>query len=727
MAILSIFSPFTAHSIHIVVSTPVMGRKSLWSLLFLLAVIGLASSSVTPSKLNGIKSLAMTDKEFKRVQQLHYGWYIQAVSALLGAMGKELYMKMDRNNRRAFVACLDNIDKEHDLQSGAQCLVKAFDKKLVKSYPYALHRPYYDFVGDDLKRSKNSKKKKLIRKAVKDFARSRAAKLLKLNFTKKAQLLRNPSGQTKPIVSRARKRGTRGYSKRILKANQPSKVLEKRRGWKAKVRRSSTVVRRHKRNVLSLYKSKETIEEAKRLDRMDSPYRPVNMQTVPSLISKEKTPVKVLTDFLGSVWRVTTNKSSVDRMKLHNSYTRLQLLQNKVMEMKREGQFKHRMLDMVVGKNNPLRRRKSFTERFRDLVPDKVVDESVYGLVDSVSRHTNDVNSQFLSPRILPLLPDKYSASKKLLSPDLFPFYKDDTGNSVLPIPEVLEKSGLNPKDRDSILELVMDVAGVNDVVENSLDLLKNMKTVGLDKDLMKITSAIDAAFDDIKNSLVVEQRRELAGRQFSFLNRDQLNRLYGKEGILNTTLAELPFDLDEYGAMSHEEREESLRNTVRLLAEDPKSLHRRYKRTIKIQFFRHTTLAPYAFAPTILTLNVLGPVTLSPSLFSPNIVSPLLLSPPVISPQVGNPLILSPYVLGPNVLSAAVMNAYVLSPYVLSPNVINPYVLSPLILSPFVLCPDVVSPTVLSGVVLSPSVLSPSVFTESALSLNILSPTVLS
>ncbi|ETN75954.1 hypothetical protein NECAME_12026 [Necator americanus] len=360
-------------------------------------------------------------------------------------------------------------------------------------------------------------------------------------------------------------------------------------------------------------------------------------------------------------------------------------------------------------------------------MPEKAVDESVYGLLDAVSRHTNDVNSQFLSPRILPLLPDKYSKSKKLLSPDLFPFYKDDTGNSVLPIPEVLEKSGLNPKDRDSILELVMDVAGVNSVVEKSMDLLRNVGRSGLGGELTKITSAIDGVFEEIRNSLVVEQRKDLAARQFAFLNKEQLTRLYGKEGILNTTLAKLPFDIDEYAAMNRAEREESLRNTIRLLASDPKRLHRRYKRTITIQFFRHTTLAPFAFAPTILTLNVLGPVTLSPSLFSPSIVSPLLLSPPVISPQVGNPLILSPYVLGPNVLSAAVFNAYVLSPYVLSPNVINPYVLSPLILSPFVLCPDVVSPTVLSGVVLSPSVLSPSIFTESALSLNILSPTFLS
>ncbi|KHJ86832.1 hypothetical protein OESDEN_13404 [Oesophagostomum dentatum] len=377
-------------------------------------------------------------------------------------------------------------------------------------------------------------------------------------------------------------------------------------------------------------------------------------------------------------------------------------------------------------------------------MPEKTVDESVYGLVDAVSRHTKEVNAQFLSPRFLPLLPDKYSSKKKLLSPDLFPFYKDDTENSILPIPEVLEKSGLNPKDRDSVLELVMDIAGrlferktfkiqpkkntfagVNDVVEKTMDILKNLKSLKLDGDLNVITSAMDALFKNLDNSLEAEQRRDLAHRQFAFLNKAQLAKLYGEEGMLNTTTAKIPFDIEQYGEMSREEREESLRNPGRLLADDPNSLNRRQKRNV--QFFRHTTLSPYAFAPTLTTLNVLGPVTLSPSLFSPNIVSPLLLSPPVISPQVGNPLILSPYVLGPNVLSAAVFNVYVLSPYVLAPNVINPYLMSPLILSPYVLCPDVVSPTLLSGVVLSPSVLSPAVFTESALSLNYLSPTFLS
>ncbi|CAJ0603849.1 unnamed protein product [Cylicocyclus nassatus] len=561
-----------------------------------------ASANVEETKLKNLKNIAMTEKEYKRVQQLHYGWYIQAVSALLGAMGKEMYMKMDRNNRRAFVACLDGIEKEHDLQSGAKCLVKAFDKKL-----------------------------------------------------------------------------------------------------------------------------EETMEEAKRSDRMDSPYKPTTMDKLPSLMIEEKTPVKMVTKLLGSLWRTARNETDNGRIRLKGSFSRLQQLQEKVIEMKRETQFKHRMLDMVVGKNNPLKRRKSFTDRFRDLMPEKAVDKNVYGLVDAVSRHTKDVNSQMLSPRILPLMPDKYSVSKKLLSPDLFPLYKDDTGNSILSIPKVLEESGLDTKDRDAILELVMDVTGVNDVVEKSMDLLDNIKTLNLGKDLAVITKVLDDAFVNIKNNLRAQQRQELASRQFTFLDKPQLDKLYGREGLLNTTIADFPFDLDEYGGMNQVEREESLRTTVRILADDPQALHRRFKRTIDIKYFNHVTLSPYAFAPTVNTLNVLGPVTLSPSLFSPNIVSPLLLSPPTISPQVGNPLILSPYVLGPNTLSAAVFNTYILSPYVLSPNVINPYVLSPLILSPYVLCPDVLSPTILSGAILSPSVLSPAVFTESALAINVLSPSFLS
>ncbi|PIO52872.1 hypothetical protein TELCIR_25815, partial [Teladorsagia circumcincta] len=58
--------------------------------------VNYVSSVVPTSKVENMKKVAMTKEELNKVQQLHYGWYIQAVSALLGAMGKEQYMKMDR-------------------------------------------------------------------------------------------------------------------------------------------------------------------------------------------------------------------------------------------------------------------------------------------------------------------------------------------------------------------------------------------------------------------------------------------------------------------------------------------------------------------------------------------------------------------------------------------------------------------------------------------------------
>ncbi|VDO18727.1 unnamed protein product [Heligmosomoides polygyrus] len=254
-----------------------MLRRILIRSTLFLALAGIVSCSVTPAKEEIIKRMAMSKKELDKIQQLHYGWYVQAVSALLGAIGKEHYMKMDRNNRRAFVACLDNIDKEHDLQSGAKCLVKAFDKQLVKSFPCALHRPYYDFVDVDLKHRGSQTKKKLMRKAVKDFAKAKAAQLLKQHFTKKSEDL----SRTKFISPKRRITYKRSRSEMLPRRNQKLKsILQKRH-------------RRVRRNVLSLYRNKEAIEEAKRADNMDSPYRPINMQSTPPLLSRQKSPVRV--------------------------------------------------------------------------------------------------------------------------------------------------------------------------------------------------------------------------------------------------------------------------------------------------------------------------------------------------------------------------------------------------------------------------------------------------
>ena len=74
----------------------------------------------------------------------------------------------------------------------------------------------------------------------------------------------------------------------------------------------------------------------------------------------------------------------------------------------------------------------------------------------------------------------------------MFPLYRDESDNSILPIPNVLEKAGLKDKDRENVLELVMDITGVNNVVDDALNLVKGLRKSGLDKDLVDMTSIID-------------------------------------------------------------------------------------------------------------------------------------------------------------------------------------------------------------------------------------------
>lgn len=56
----------------------------------------LLSSLGNDTQAKKVGDARLTPTEVKRAEQLHYGWYIQAVSSLLGAMGKELYRKMDK-------------------------------------------------------------------------------------------------------------------------------------------------------------------------------------------------------------------------------------------------------------------------------------------------------------------------------------------------------------------------------------------------------------------------------------------------------------------------------------------------------------------------------------------------------------------------------------------------------------------------------------------------------
>ncbi|CAI2350610.1 unnamed protein product [Caenorhabditis sp. 36 PRJEB53466] len=687
--------------------------------LLILPFVLLYANGQSASKLAAMNNVKMDGKEVDRLQQMHYGWYIQAVSSLLGSVGKQLYMKMKKSQRRAFVACLDSIQKEYDVKSGAKCLVKAFDGKLEEAYGEMALDPKLDFIDkqDTVPMSKLDIRKLKMKKIEKQ--------IVQMEAKKKARKIINGIQKEKIRLARFRKMHRRKFSGMY-------KMTPKMKEKMVKINAMKYRRRRMKRNILSLYTNKETEDEARRIDALENPFRVKKMDRMPDLKEKQKSPVTALTNMIREFAQIKAPKN------MTSSYSNLKNLQDAVFGAREKNRFKNRMLDMVIGKNHPLRQMKSFTDRVRDITPEGMIDENVYGLVDAVQKHNKDTNANFLSPRFLPIMPEKLNTKKRLLSPDMFPLYRDESDNSILPIPTMLEKAGLGDQDRDNVLELVMDITGVNNAVDDALDLVKGLRKQGLDKDLVDITSLIDQVYSTISGTLTAPQNLDMANKKFSFMNKAQMETLYGEKGIYNTSVTDLPFDMNEINDMSSDEKEESIRMTIRELAKGRGVQGAKGKRSkrqtisllggaYRVVFLSPTVFSPMAFSPTINTLSVLGPLVISPQLFCPSVLSPLLMSLPVISPQVGNPLIFSPYVVGPNVLSAAVFNAYVFSPYVLSPNVINPYVLSPLILSPFVLCPDVLSPTILSGVVLSPSVLSPSIFTDSALAVNVLSPTFLS
>uniref|UniRef100_A0A158R580 Uncharacterized protein n=1 Tax=Syphacia muris TaxID=451379 RepID=A0A158R580_9BILA len=343
----------------------------------------------------------------------------------------------------------------------------------------------------------------------------------------------------------------------------------------------------------------------------------------------------------------------------------------------------------------------------------------LFNILDSFAKHNGDDNFKILSPRFLPVIPDKKKI-RHALSPNLFPMYNDDSPNSILPIPKMLKATGMSDSDRDAVIELIMQASGARNMIDKTIESMDRIEKFGLADDITNITVFIRNMFTKLEKTFNSRQKREIKSRHYTFLTKEQLLSLFGPEGPYNNT--KFPFSIEEYGTWSEEDKKNALFNRIRALAgetvDDPARGSRRK---------RQVTLSPFAFSPSVLGVSVLAPVTLSPNIFSPSILNPYILSPPVLSPQIADPMIISPYILGPNTLSAAIMNVYVLTPYVLSPNVMNPYIMSPLILSPYILSPDLLSPTILCGGIISPAVMSPSVLSPSAFAADILSPSILS
>uniref|UniRef100_A0A915CTT9 Ig-like domain-containing protein n=1 Tax=Ditylenchus dipsaci TaxID=166011 RepID=A0A915CTT9_9BILA len=301
----------------------------------------------------------------------------------------------------------------------------------------------------------------------------------------------------------------------------------------------------------------------------------------------------------------------------------------------------------------------------------------------------------------LKLMPDKSESTKAHLSPTILAFYDDedvhssnkrrDADQNIASVPKVLKATGMNKHDRQTILELLMDVSGTAGHVEDALNLLTNLNFLGIEGEIFSANERISSAYERLEQSFKPSQTKQLDTNGFSFLEKNQLNNLFADQ---NTHLPEeANRRLNDFAKTSRIAKNipDEVADKLDERRWERVNKRRRRKRQLPFSLLRPVVLAPFMFTPSIGPV-VLGPVVLSPSIFSPLILNPAVLSPYVLSPSIPIPFIISPYLLSPYVISPLVMAPFILNPYVLSPNVINPYLLSPLILSPLVLCPDVVS-----------------------------------
>ncbi|VDO76275.1 unnamed protein product [Heligmosomoides polygyrus] len=149
--------------------------------------------------------------------------------------------------------------------------------------------------------------------------------------------------------------------------------------------------------------------------------------------------------------------------------------------------------------------------------------KDAFGMVNAFSGGKNE---RILSPRVAPLMPER-DHPKGFLSPSLFPFYKDDAEEQIMPVPKMLEEAGLNEKDREKVLEMVMEISGARETVDKALKVLNHLSSYGLGDKLFSASEKVADNFERLRASLKKGQTKQLDKRGFTFMEPSQLKKLH--------------------------------------------------------------------------------------------------------------------------------------------------------------------------------------------------------
>uniref|UniRef100_A0A1I7UX30 Reverse transcriptase domain-containing protein n=1 Tax=Caenorhabditis tropicalis TaxID=1561998 RepID=A0A1I7UX30_9PELO len=682
----------------------------------------------------------LDQKGFDKVKIIHTNWYVHSVKALIAQLSRNLLPKLSDDLKKEFVECLDKIHDKKDLEQSAKCVMRAREQYKVQK-KWRPKGPKTTTQAPKLKKISIKKLEAMKKQLPKEL------QIPKFNrrFTTDQVLLRGEEEKSvKPMKASLEKRKKSLEKKKIdletarrlykKKKVNDDVTSQKMKTWKSERRielcqntmcdrkktKSDLIIefKRKWRHLSENRRSKRSltrlvVDSVSKSDGNDHGFFVKNMKKMPSLRTKTKTPVERVTGLLRAFF---SNQTESDPS-WADTYKALINLKKKMDEKEKESGAR------------------VYNERMYDLVLDVPQKDNTFAMFEKekmpkIVRQAFDLMSTIDSPRFAPIMPDK-NENRGRLSPSILSFYNDESEDQIMPIPKMLDATGMRSKDRDSIIELVMEVSGVKGIVHDAMKMLKSTELPELDLAMDNNAKKSLQMVQDIQKSYSRKQKKDIRNSGFTLMNPLQMEKLMTEQGILGRDDI---FNLKEYAMMTIGDRKEMVWDMVRGIAFGITGMKAPRNSTGRVK--RQSVWGPHVLTPTVLSpilftpiygLNVLGPTVLSPGLFTPLILNPAVLSPYVFSPTVGIPFILSPYLLSPYVFSPLVMAPFILNPYVLSPNVFNPYVLSPLVLSPLVICPDVVSPMTLGGAILSPAVLSPSLLSKSYIMANVLSPTFLS
>ncbi|KAF1764700.1 hypothetical protein GCK72_004650 [Caenorhabditis remanei] len=706
-----------------------------------------------------LDKIRLDHKGFDKIKTIHTNWYVHSMKALIAQLSRNLLPKLNDDLKNEFVDCLEKIHDKKDLVESSKCVMRAREqyKTLQKWKPATAKSPMAFRVGKEEIKAEIQRRKK-IRMESKQVVKT-AVKIQKLESSKKefqyktSEAIENKRNDLK-IAARKQKLQKLKKLRRI--STNDDVMSQKMKTWKNerrielcrnklscnKGKTSDLIIEfkkkwRHQRSRSFRTKRSLTrlvVDSVSKSDGNENGFFVKNMDQMPSLKTQSsKSPVERVTKLLRTL--LFRNQTDSDPT-WADTYKALINLKKKMDEKEKESGarvYNERMYDLVL---DMPQKDHDFSMFDKKKMPGLV--RHAFDLMSTIegnSKKKGDSNIKFLSPRFASVMPDK-NENRGRLSPSILSFYNDESEDQILPLPKMLDATGMRGKDRDSIIELVMEVSGVKGIVHDAMKMLKSTEMPELDLAMDNNAKKSLQMVQDIQKSYNRKQKKEMRNSGFTLMNPLQMEKLMSEQGILGRDDI---FNLKEYALMTIGQRKEMVWDMVRGIAfglTDAQAPPQISQNSTRVKRQANGVWGPHILAPTVLSpilftpiygLNVLGPTVLSPGLFTPLILNPAVLSPYVFSPTVGIPFILSPYLLSPYVFSPLVMAPFILNPYVLSPNVFNPYVLSPLILSPLVICPDVVSPMTLGGAILSPAVLSPSLLSKSYIMANVLSPTFLS